>query len=366
MHNHRLAQLAERQRGADIACVALVPGPNMRYVSGLPLFMSERPIVAFFPTTGRPAVLLPFLEKGRAEEITGGSVDFFSYSDEKGPKEAFARAADALFLTGKRCAIEYLYMRALELRFLEAAAPDASFVSLEETIPGLRIVKDAEEVEAMRRAIDMTERALETLISRPLIGLSEREIAGRLRQEFMQAGADTIGFVIVVSGPNGADPHKGPSDRPVQAGEFLTIDCGIVLDGYFSDITRTFALGAVSEKLVHMYEVVRQSNAAGKAAVGQGVTAQDVDRAARKVIVDAGYGKYFFHRTGHGLGIEGHEPPYIVEGNDLNLEPGMVFTVEPGIYIPELGGVRIEDDVVVTEAGVESLTTFSRELTTIS
>jgi Xaa-Pro dipeptidase len=273
---------------------------------------------------------------------------------------------DVLTLDGKCCAVEYLHMRALELRALEHAAPKAAFLSLEETLPGLRAVKDGREVAAMRRAIAITEEALENLIAQPLIGLTEREIAARLEQEMMRAGADAVAFVIVVAGPNSADPHKEPSDRPVQAGEFLTIDCGLARDGYLSDITRTFALGNIDAELAHIYETVLRANAAGKATVRPGIAAQQVDRAARKVIDEAGYGEYFCHRTGHGLGIEVHEPPYIVEGNTRRLEPGMVFTVEPGIYAPGVGGVRIEDNVVVTEDGVDCLTSFARELTVIS
>ncbi len=366
MQKSRMLRLAERQLSSGLDCVALVPGPNLRYLSGLTLFMSERPIVAFFPLGGRPAVVLPLLEKGRAAAMAGENIELYPYSDDEGPASAFAQAAQALGLDGKRCAVEHLHMRVLELRFLEAAAPGVCIVSLEEALPGLRLIKDAQEVEAMRGAIEITEQGLRSLISRPLIGLTERQIADRLAQELMRTGADRIAFVIVVSGPNGADPHRGPSDRQTCAGELLTIDCGVYHDGYLSDITRTFALGEVGGALVKMYSVVQYANAEGKAAIRPGVTAQQVDRAARQVIAVAGYGEYFIHRTGHGLGIETHEPPYIVEGNTLPLEPGMAFTVEPGVYVPGVGGVRIEDDVVVREGGSECLTTFPRELQFIS
>ena len=366
MPETRLQRLATRQYAAGLDCVALVPGPNMRYLSGLSLFMSERPIVAFFPLDKRPAVLLPLLEKGRAEAMAKGSIDFFAYSDVDGYQGAFKQVVDVLSLDGGRCAVEYLHMRVLELRALEDRAPSAQFVSLEEALPGLRIIKERGEIEAMRRATALTEEALRNLIAQPLIGMTERQIAGRLTEEMMSAGADALAFVIVVAGPNSADPHAEPSDRSVQSGEFLTIDCGLVKDGYLSDITRTFSLGRVSGELMDLYSTVLRANEAGKAAVKAGAAAQDIDRAARQVIADAGYGEYFIHRTGHGLGIEVHEPPYIVEGNEQLLQPGMVFTVEPGIYIPELGGVRIEDNVVVTRDGSECLTTFDRELMTVS
>ncbi len=366
MLEHRLRRLAERQRAAGIDCVALMPGPNMQYMGGLTLFMSERPIVAFFCLDRRPALLVPALERGRAEAMAGPGVDLYSYTDEEGAAVGFARIGEALRLVGQRIAVEYLHMRVLELRALEAVAPGGQFVALEQALPGLRIIKDQDEVAAMRKAIAITEDALRALLSRPLIGLSEREIAGRLAQEFMAAGVQRVGFIIVVAGPNGADPHAGPSDRPVQAGDLVTIDCGVTHDGYPSDITRTFAVGETSPQLERIYDVVRRANEAGTLVTRPGIEAQEVDRAARRVITDAGYGEYFIHRTGHGLGLEGHEPPYMVEGNTERLEPGMVFTVEPGVYIPGVGGARVEDNLVVTQSGFECLTHFPRELMVIS
>jgi Xaa-Pro dipeptidase len=166
---------------------------------------------------------------------------------------------------------------------------------------------------------------------------------------------------IVVAGPNAASPHSTPSERPIESGETIVVDCGATVGGYAADITRTFAIGELEPEMAQVYDVVRAANAAGRRAVRPGIPAEQVDQAARAVIEDAGYGEYFIHRTGHGLGLEIHEPPYIVAGNRQLLEPGMTFTVEPGIYLPGRGGVRIEDDVVVTADGGDSLTTFPRE-----
>lgn len=362
LYSRRLERLAVRQREAGVDCVILIPGPNLRYLCGLTFSTSERPVVAFFPLHKPAAVLLPYFEQGRAQGMLGHQVDLYPYTDEEGYRGAFRRVVEALNLDSTCCAVEYLHMRVLELRALQDAAPAARFVSLEEKLPGLRILKDDHEIAAMREAIVMTEEALRRLIARPLAGMSERWIAACLAQEMKDLGADAVAFMIVVSGPRTADPHAEPSDRQVQAGDLITIDCGVLKDGYMSDITRTFAVQHVAPRLAEIYQVVRRANEAGKAAVKPGVQAQDVDRAARGVIEQAGYGAYFTHRTGHGLGIEVHEPPYIVQGNEQRLEPGMVFTVEPGIYIPGVGGVRIEDNVVVTTAGVECLTTFEREL----
>jgi len=362
MRERRLARLAELQRGAGVDCIALVPGPNLRYLTGLDLHMSERPIVAFFPLDGRPSMLLPAFERGRVEARIGDQFAFFAYSDESGHEGAFGQAAQALGLGGGRVAIEHLHMRVLELACLREAAPRAEWTSWEQGFSGLRAVKDEAEIDALRGAIAITEQALHTLVARSLKGWTEKRIVDVLREQMLNAGADGVAFIIAVAGPNGADPHAGPSERPVQEGDLLTVDCGAVVDGYIADITRTFAVGEPDDRLVALYEVVQQANAAGKAAVRPGVMAQEVDRAARQVIHDAGLGRWFIHRTGHGLGLETHEPPYIVEGNARVLETGMIFTVEPGVYVPGLGGVRIEDDVLVTQEGVESLTRFDRDL----
>lgn len=365
MDRSRSARLVERLKNAGLDGVVLMPGPNLFYLSGLRLHVSERPIVVGFDLNGQTMVLLPGFESGRAAKVVPDAM-LLTYSDESGYRPAFSALAQAMGLDGKRIAVEYQNMRVLELRALEAAAPGAEFVSLEQSLPGLRAIKDERELDALRAAIAITEKALHAMFSWPVVGWTERQLAERLTAEMMDGGADSVAFMIVVAGPNGSDPHAGPSDRAFQLGDLVTIDCGAVHQGYTADITRTFAVGPVEGELREIYEVVRQANAAGRAAVRPGVVAQDVDRAARAVIENAGYGEYFTHRTGHGLGIETHEPPYVVEGNELHLESGMVFTVEPGVYLPGVGGVRIEDDMVVTPEGGESLTTFPREWTRLA
>lgn len=366
MRPDRQRLLVERQQQLGLDCVALVPGPNMRYIAGLPLFMSERPILSLHCADGRAAAVVPMLEAGRTRAIAAGTLDVYPYTDEEGHESAFTAAVESLKLDGGRCAIEYLQMRVLELRALEDAAPHTRFVSLEAELPGLRAIKDCAEIAAISAAVAVTEQALHRLIAQPLLGLSERQVAAQLEQEMRNAGADEPAFVMVVGGPNTADPHAEPSERPLERGDLLTIDCGVTYDGYHSDITRTFVIGEPSPQQAAIYEVVRRSNEAGRRACAPGVPAQLVDRAARSVITEAGYGERFIHRTGHGLGMEVHEPPYIVEGNEQLLRAGMVFTVEPGIYVPGLGGVRIEDNVLVTDDGAQSLTAFPRELLVIA
>jgi Xaa-Pro dipeptidase len=195
-------------------------------------------------------------------------------------------------------------------------------------------------------------------------GQTEKQIAAELVIALFRAGSDIeLPFQpIVSSGENSANPHASPGKRVLRAGDLLLFDWGASVDGYFSDITRTFTVGVAPKQLLQIGTVVQAANAAGRAAARPNQLASAVDRAAREVINSAGFGEYFTHRTGHGLGIEAHEAPYIRGDNDTPLEPGMVFTVEPGIYLPGLGGVRIEDDLVISDEGAYSLTNLPREV----
>jgi len=198
-------------------------------------------------------------------------------------------------------------------------------------------------------------------------GVSEQEVASELTLQLLRNGSqpELPFFPIVSSGPNSANPHATPSERTLTPGDMLVIDWGANYSGYVSDITRTFAIGYITQEFEKIHQVVLNANTAGREAVQSGLKAEQIDEAARDQIAQAGYGQFFIHRTGHGIGIEGHEPPYIRQGNQRILSPGMTFTIEPGIYLPEENGVRIEDDVLVTEDGGQSLTTIKRELTVI-
>jgi Xaa-Pro dipeptidase len=219
----------------------------------------------------------------------------------------------------------------------------------------------------MRQAADIAQRALLATLPQIKIGMTEKELASELVLQILRAGSGPeLPFAPIVSaGPNAANPHAAGSLRPLQPGDLLVIDWGASYEDYYSDITRTFAVGEISEEMEQVYQLVKAANRAGREAVHPGVTADQVDAAARQVIEEGGYGKYFIHRTGHGLGMEAHEPPYIRQGNETVLEPGMTFTIEPGIYLPGRNGVRIEDDVLVTDQGSESLTDLPRELETV-
>jgi Xaa-Pro aminopeptidase len=358
----RLSRLRAAMRPAGAEVVAVVPGANMRYLAGLEIHMSERLAVAFFPADGQPAMVLPALEAPRARAQARFPISFYTWDDTEGPAGALNRCAAELGLARKRLGVEYTAMRVLELRAIEAGAPGAQVIDATPMIAELRMVKDDEELAAMRRAVRVVEEALGAAVAQIRAGMTERELAAIWEREMRARGGEPSFGSIVASGPNAANPHHSNSDRAFQPGDFIIMDGGVWNDGYASDITRTIALGQPSEQARAIYELVLAANAAGRRYARPEATGEEIDQAARKVIADGGYGQYFIHRTGHGLGLEIHEPPYMVAGSHEPLAPGTTFTIEPGVYIEGLCGVRIEDDVVITAEGAESLTSFKRDL----
>ncbi len=365
--SERLERLTEQLHAAGVDCLAVVPGPNLVYLTGLDFHLSERPVIAFLPASGQPALLASNFEALKTERAPW-PIDWqlFTYTDEQGPDASCGRACDFVGLSGRRLAVETLKMRVLELEMVRRDAPGVQTLPAEPMLAELRMGKDAAELAQMRQAVAIAEAALARALPEIRAGMTEQAVAAKLMMNLLNAGSGELPFApLVQSGPNSASPHAATSSRRLESGDILLIDFGATASGYVSDITRTFAIGELEPELTRVHEIVQAANAAGRAAAGPGVPCQEVDRAARRVIEEAGYGPYFIHRTGHGLGLEGHEPPYIVEGNQRRLEVGMTFTVEPGIYLPGRGGVRVEDDVVITAEGCESLTSFERRLQTI-
>lgn len=366
MNTNRLQKLTKEMLSHGVDGLAVVPGPNMEYLSGIHSHLSERPVVLFFPADDDPAIIIPVLEAMKAREAGIRPDRIFDWTDEEGYTGAFQRACAHLELADYLLAVESLHMRVLEYEALKRYAPGLQTAHAEPILMALRGVKDADEIAAVEKAIAIAERAIERLIPEIKIGMTEKQVAARLRQYQLDGGADGIAFGPIVStGPNGASPHAVPTDRPLAAGDLLVIDWGCTVDGYSSDITRTFAVGEIDAESRRIYETVKLANQQGVEASGPDVLCEEVDTAARDVIDDAGYGEQFIHRTGHGLGIEGHEPPSMMQGNTEPLRPGNLFTVEPGIYIPGKGGVRIEDNIFITETGYRCLTSFTRELITV-
>jgi len=363
----RLQRLRSALARTGFDCAVCIAGPNLYYLTGLSFHLSERPSVGFFPVQGDPVIVAGALEESKIKTTAPYPVRAFTYTDSDGPVTAFREAAQALRLSKARLGVEARRMRVMELRLIEEAFLNPRVDAAEGLFAELRMAKDAAELKLMREAVQIAERALEATLPQIKIGMTERAIAAELVVQTLRAGSDAeLPFApIVAAGPNGALPHASVTDRPIQAGELLTLDWGASKDGYFADLTRTFAVGEVSDELKKIYELVKQANLAAQAAARPGLMAAEVDAAARQVIATGGYGDYFTHRVGHGLGLECHEDPSMHGRNETSLTPGVTFTIEPGIYLPDKGGVRIEDDVVITEKGCESLSSYSRELRVI-
>lgn len=367
MNQSRLARLREQLIAHGIDAIALVPGPNMVYLSHIHSHLSERPIVLFLPVNEAPSIVIPNLEAMKAKAAGVPTERIHGWGDDEGYMGAFGHAAEQLNLSGRTLGVEAHHMRVLEFDILRESIPDLRTTHAEPVLSPLRLVKDGDEIAAMQRAVDVAQAAMEALLPQIRVGMTEKQIAARLTQLMLDGGADSVAFGPIVSaGPNGASPHAVPTERPLQNGDLLIIDWGCTVDGYPSDITRTFAIGKIDPELERIYSAVKLANEQGKLSAGPNATGHDVDRAAREVIEEAGYGEFFIHRTGHGLGLEIHEPPFMMEGNHTMMDPGNVITVEPGIYLPGRAGVRIEDDLVITEKGNRSLTTFPRDLMTIA
>lgn len=363
----RLDAVRAALQAAQFDALALTPGASFRYVTGLNFHASERLTLLVVPAEETPALVLPNFEVSawRAHEPFDAAL--FPWDDTVGPAVAVREMAATIAVRPDRIAVEPLVMRLMEADHLRAAYSDAALEPADAIMQELRLRKSAEEIASVRQAAAIAERALEEWVRLLKKGETERQLAGRLSSLLLEGGGEGISFgPIVLAGANSALPHGVPGDYAPRPGDLLLVDFGTSFGGYHCDITRTFVYGAEPDaETRRVYEAVRAGNAAGCAAVRPGVTAGAVHAAAQGDFARAEFEGFITHRTGHGLGLEVHEPPSIMAGNEFVLEPGMVFTVEPGLYREGWGGVRIEDDVLVTADGVDSLTRFSRELTVV-
>ena len=368
MQNDRLPRLLKALKESEFQAIALNPGPDLFHLTGLSFHLSERPVVGLFAPDQKPILILPELERSKAE-ASKLDLELIDYGEDLTDRvQAFSTAAKRFGLSGRLIGVNPLRFRVFELRLLETSAPDATIGSAQTVLANLRLIKDEREAASQRQAVAVAQDALESTLPYIDAGVSELELASELVLQLLRHGSDPeLPFSpIVASGPNSALPHALPSDRKLQVGDLLILDWGARVDGYISDITRTFAIGQIDPELAQVHQIVQQANQAGREAVRPGATCGAIDEAARAVIERSGFGEYFIHRTGHGIGLEPHEEPYIRAGNDLVLKPGMTFTVEPGVYLPDRGGVRVEDDILVTAVGGESLSSYPRELEIIA
>lgn len=357
----RLDRLRARMRETGTDLVALAPGAHMDWLLGYHPHPDERPCLLCV-TPERAAWLMPALNAEGTREHT--DLPFYPWADADGPSGALdALIADLGVSVARRIALDET-MRADHAFLVTGALPQASHTFSEETVGALRMRKDAAEIAAQKENALIADRAMEAALAAIRPGVTEIEVAAAARAHFAAEGARPL-FNIVGAGPNGAFPHHQSGDRPLAEGDAVVIDIGARKGLYSSDITRMAAVGHAPEGYQEVHDVVERAVQAALAAARPGVAAKEVDLAARGVIADAGYGDYFVHRTGHGLGVEGHEPPYLSSTSETILEEGMVFSIEPGIYIPGRFGIRLEDIVVLRADGPEILSERPRDLTVV-
>lgn len=357
----RIAQARDALGKAGIDALLATPGVDLRYLTGYDAVALERLTCLVVPALGDPRLVVPRLEQPAAEASPAGALglDIVPWEETDDP---YAVVAALLPGQVERVALDD-HMWAAKVLRLREAMPGVDQVCGGEVLNGLRIRKTPDEVTALREAGRAIDRVHARMGEWLRAGRTERAVAADIAEAIVAEGHVRVDFVIVGSGPNGASPHHEVSDRVIGAGEPVVVDIGgTTAAGYCSDSTRTYAAGEPPAEFREYYAVLQRAQEAGCTAVRPGATAESIDAAARTAITDAGYGDYFIHRTGHGIGLETHEQPYIMAGNELPLEPGMAFSVEPGIYLPGRHGARIEDIVVVTEDGAERLNDTIRDL----
>jgi Xaa-Pro aminopeptidase len=341
-HLRRAGRLKERLEDEDLRGTIVVPGPNMRYFTGVNSLLLERPFMLLVPVEGEPHLVAPALEAGPYEKCPL-PLKIHSWTDSEGSAGAIAEAARALGMKG-RWGVEgrapFLFLDKL----MKLAPPKLQ--DAEPILQGLREVKDEAEVELLKKSGSILSRSFARFPAVLKEGMSELDVAKAATDVIYENGATKVDDMLVQSGPRAADPHGLPTERKIGRGESIIIDVGSVFEGYYADITRTFCIGASSE-VEKVYDKVLEAETSGIEEAAVGTPVGEVDQAARGVLEKAGMGRYFIHRTGHGLGLEVHEAPYIVAGGKEKLGADMCFTVEPGVYIREKLGVRIEDDVLM-------------------
>ncbi|MBE0694763.1 MAG: aminopeptidase P family protein [Aquamicrobium sp.] len=354
----RLAALRARMRETGAGLVAVAPGSHMDWLLGYHPHPDERACLLLVGPE-KEAFLMPALNADGTREHT--DIAFHNWSDDQGPDAALAAALQAVGAADARMVVLDETMRADFALLVLDSLPGARHAFTADTLGALRMVKDEDEYRALKMNAGIADRAMLAAFEAIRPGRSEREVADAVKAYFSSQGA-VPSFWIVGGGPNGAFPHHQSGERRFQEGDAVVIDIGAKKEGYPSDITRMAAVGRAPEGYAEVHAVVEAAVQAGLEAARPGVKAKEVDAAARSVIAQAGYGDYFVHRTGHGIGIDGHEPPYITATSQTVLEEGMTFSIEPGIYLPGRFGIRLEEIVILRADGPEILSTLPRDL----
>jgi Xaa-Pro aminopeptidase len=367
----RLARAAEATRSAGLDALLIGVGPDLRYLTGYEAMALERLTMLVVVHDEDPFLVVPRLERGAAEAGLRTPVEIRTWAETDDPYAMIAAGLDARQVPSMGVGLSASLIAMHVLRLQQAIQTETRYDLASMALCELRMIKDPDEIALLRLAAQAADRVVAQIAAGPLVGRTEADVAREVRGRLVAEGHEAAGFAIVGSGPNSASPHHDASDRVIRAGEPIVLDIGGTLDGYGSDITRTLwvtgadATKGPDEGFRHLFDVLFRAQAAGTRAVRPGIACEAVDAAARVPIEDEGYGEAFFHRTGHGIGLEGHEDPYLVQGNGLPLREGMAFSVEPGIYLPGRYGARIEDIVVCGPDGPIVLNEAPRELNVV-
>lgn len=357
----RLTALRARMQDQGIDLVTLGPGAHLGWLTGVRPHADERALL-FCVTASHAGFLMPVLEGESARKQT--DLPFFEWGDAQGPDAALDQMLDTFGASAARSIVIDETMRADHAALIQDRLMNAKRQFCESTLSALRARKDADEYARLKRNALTADTAMQAAWAQMAPGMSEREVAEIVRECFKDQGVTPL-FNIIGAGSNGAMPHHQTGDTILSAGDAVVMDIGGGADGYSSDITRMAVLGTPPEGYLEVHAIVEAAVQAAMAAARPGVRAHEVDEAARQVITDAGYGEYFIHRTGHGMGVEVHEPPYITGASQAVLDENMVFSIEPGIYLPGRFGVRLEDIVILRADGPEILSDLPRDLTVI-
>lgn len=359
---NRIDSFIRHMQNEQLDVAMITSTENVFYFSQFYSNPHERLLAVVIFPNAEPFLICPLMEVPDAKK-SGFSGSIIGYSDIENPWEIVKKEIEKRVKTINKIGIEKLHMNVERFEQIHAMFSSVQIVGLEDIIHQLRLIKDEDEIAKLRKACELADYAIEVGMNEIKEGKTELDIVAAIEYELKRKGVEQMSFATtVLAGANAASPHGNVGLTPIKKGDFVLFDLGVVYEGYCSDITRTIGYHHVTDQQRQVYEAVLKAQEKAVNAVKEGITCSELDLMARNSIKEAGYGEYFPHRLGHGLGISVHEYPSVTETNPLTLKKGMVFTIEPGIYIPNQVGVRIEDDVLVTENGCEVLTKFSKEL----
>ncbi len=362
MVQKRISELVKWMKQKDISASLLTSTANIFYISNFYTTPHERVAAIFLFQEEEPFLICPKMETGEAK-ASGWGFEIIGYSDTDNPWELIQKAFQKRNINVNTLAIEKEHLNVSRCENLQSIFPNVKFESLEEIMHELRLIKDEKEVSILREAAKLADLGVEIGISAIKEGRTELEIVAKIEYELKKKGVKDMAFsTMVLTGKKTASPHGSPGLQDIRKGDLVLFDLGVVLDGYCSDITRTVAYYSINEKQKEIYDTVLKAQLAALKECKPGIEIGKIDQVARDIITKAGYGEYFTHRIGHGLGIDVHEYPSMHAANKNLLKEGMAFTIEPGIYVADVGGVRIEDDIIISADGAEVLTNFPKDL----